>query len=253
MHDPYLIEAYSSEWYLMNTMSLIGILFFLGFFYVLFNHKYFKSRKLENKVTKFLGCLLLTRLLVYHSYAISTGVWDINHSLPFHLCGISSLLCIGILFRYNQLIYEFLILLGAPGALWSFLTPEIHISEPWYMYFDYFLSHSAIIFVPVYLTICLNKKPRALSYCKIFIIVNIFVVPIVGIINILIKNISNSDIVNYMYLMRPPQAENPFIVEGWMYVLVMEITAFMHMFLIYSIFMLFNKFRKAFTLKERFA
>ena len=121
------------------------------------------------------------------------------------------------------------------------------------MYLDYFVSHSAIIFVPIFLTICLNKKPRQLSHLKIFIIINIFVIPFVAIANIMVKNIFNSTSVNYMYLMHPPQAENPFVIDGWMYMLIMEITAFIHMFLIYSIFIFISKFKNKTNPKERFA
>ena len=188
-----------------------------------------------------------------HIISFSVGSWDINHSLPFHLCGISSVLSIIILFKYNQLIYEFLILLGAPGALWSFLTPQINVHEPLYMYVDYFISHAAIIFVPIFLTVFLNKRPQPLSYLKIFFIVNILVMPIVGIINIMIKKIFNSEVVNYMYLMRPPLAENPFIVDSWSYMIVLEFTAFMHMILIYSIFVIFSKFRGSYNLERSFS
>jgi len=251
MYDSYLIDVYSSEWYFVNIVSAISVIALLGVFYFILNSKYIKENELEQKITKTIGFFLLFRLLMYHSYASYTGVWDINHSLPFHLCGISSVLCVVVMLRYNQLIYEFLILLGAPGALWAFLTPEIHISEPWYMYFDYFVSHAAIIFIPLYLTICLNKRPRPLSYFKIFILMNVFVMPLVAIINIMIKSIYNSEIVNYMYLMRPTQAENPFIIGGWMYMVVMELTAFIHMFIIYSLFVIFYMFRNKINIKER--
>jgi len=217
--------------------------------YFVLKNKYIDS----DKFTIILGFLLLFRFLISQTYQISSGVWDINHSLPLHLCGISSILSIFILFRYNQTLYEYLVLLGAPGALWSFLTPEINISEPSYMYVDYFISHAAIIFTPLYLTVCLHKKPRLLSYLRIFIVMNIFVMPFVAILNIMIKNIFNSTAVNYMYLMHPPQAENPFVADGWMYMLVLEITAFAHMFLIYSIFIFISKFKNKTNPRERFA
>ena len=77
--------------------------------------------------------------------------------------------------------------------------------------------------------------------------------PIVGLINVLIKKIFNSDVVNYMYLMRPPLADNPFIVDSWLYMIILEFTAFMHMILIYSIFVIFSKFRGNYNLERRFS
>ena len=253
MYDPYLIDAFSYEWYKVNFLSLIGTIAILLLVSIFLTSENFKNYKFKKKISTFLGILLLIRFVASHIFSSYFGSWDINHSLPFHLCGISSVLSIIILFKYNQFIYEFLILLGAPGALWSFLTPQINVYEPSYMYVDYFISHAAIIFVPIFLTIFLNKRPRPLSYLKILFIVNVLVMPIVGIINVMIKKIFNSDAVNYMYLMRPPIADNPFIVDSWLYIIVLEFTAFIHMILIYSIFIIFSKFRDNYNLERRFS
>ena len=253
MYDSYLIDAFSYEWYKVNILSLIGTVCLLLLISILLSIENFKEYRFKKKISRLLGFFLLIRFLVSNIFSYSVGSWDINHSLPFHLCGISSVLSIIILFKYNQFIYEFLVLLGAPGALWSFLTPQINVYEPSYMYVDYFISHSAIIFVPIFLTIFLNKRPRPLSYLKIFFIVNVLVIPIVGLINIMIKKIFNSDVVNYMYLIRPPLADNPFIVDSWLYMIILEFTAFMHMILIYSIFVFFSKFRGNYSLERRFS
>ena len=82
---------------------------------------------------------------------------------------------------------------------------------------------------------------------------NIFIMPLVAIVNIMIKNVFNSKIVNYMYLMHPPKADNPFVVDGWMYMIVMEMAAFAHMFLVYSIFVFMYKFRSKYSPERRFA
>ena len=114
------------------------------------------------------GVLILSRFFISQIYQLYNGLWVPDHSLPFHLCGISGILGGILLLRYNQSVYEFILLLGAPGALWSFLTPQMNILEigttfynPSFMYFDYFISHAAILFVPIYL-VCKNfSKPSA--------------------------------------------------------------------------------------------
>ena len=53
--------------------------------------------------------------------------------------------------------------------------------------------------------------------------------------------------------MRPSQADNPFMVEGWMYIVVIEFVAFMHMLIIYSFFMIFYAFKNKLNIKERLA
>ena len=144
----YLIEPFSLEWILTNFLSFTLIIFLLlSPRYILKNDLALNRKTLSYFFLVFLIC----RMLVFHLVALTLGVWDVEHILPFHLCGIASLMCIFILFKYNQSIYEFLLLLGMPGAVWALLTPQINIHEPFYMYIDYFINHAMIIFVPIFL------------------------------------------------------------------------------------------------------
>ena len=258
--DPYIIEIFTSEWYITNILSLLALLLFLTGCFFLLKSNFIKKNELERKFRKILGFLILSRFLISYIYQASNGLWNIEHSLPFHLCGISGIAGGILLLRYNQSLYEFVLLLGAPGALWSFITPQLNVLEPGagfynpsFMYLDYFISHAAIVFVPLYFTFFLGKKPRPLSYFKIFIKVNIFIVPIIALINIMISKIFNLKFVNYMYLMRPPEVDNPFIVDSSLYIAVMEFVAFMHMVIIYSFFIMAYKFKPTLNIKERIA
>ena len=122
------------------------------------------------------------------------------------------------------------------------------------MYIDYFISHAAILFVPLYLTFFLKKRPRPLSYYKVFIKANIIIIPSVAIINIIIKYLFRYSEVNYMYLMNAPKADNPFVIEGWpWYIGVIEFVAFIHMIIIYSLFLGFYKYGNKMIIKERIA
>lgn len=229
----YLIEPFSLEWILTNFLSFTLIIFLLlSPRYILKNDLALNRKTLSYFFLVFLIC----RMLVFHLVALTLGVWDVEHILPFHLCGIASLMCIFILFKYNQSIYEFLLLLGMPGAVWALLTPQINIHEPFYMYIDYFINHAMIIFVPIYLTFYHGKKPRKKSYLKIFITMNLLVIPLVLVINIFLKKFLSVESVNYMYLMSPPQADNPLIINGWSYMIGLELVALIHMFLVYSFF-----------------
>ena len=172
----HIIEMFSYEWYYTNTLSLFALIAFLIITSLILKSRFIQKNKLEIKFTQLLGVLILSRFLISYIYQISNNLWAIEHSLPFHLCGISGILGGILLLRYNQSIYEFVLLLGLPGALWSFLTPQMNILEngaglysPSFMYFDYFISHAAILFAPLYLTFFLEKRPRPLSYYKVFI------------------------------------------------------------------------------------
>ena len=258
-HSSYTINMFDYEWYYTNIASFLSIFVVLIICYSILNLYYVKKNKLELKITQLLGVLILARFLSSQIYQLYFGIWDPSHSLPFHLCGISELASGLLLIKYNQSIYEFLLLLGAPGAIWSFLTPQINLLEqgagfynPTFMYVNYFISHAAIIFTPLYLTFILSKRPRPLSYFKVFINSNIILVPLASIVNIIIYySFENYKSVNYMYLMARPEAENPFIIGGWpWYILSIEIVGFLHMILIYYLFVSIKSIKRNVVLKR---
>ena len=57
-----------------------------------------------------------------------------------------------------------------------------------------------------------------------------------------------------MYLMYAPKADNPFIIDIWpWYIGVMEIVAFAHMVIIYSMFTGIQKIKNKINIKEKLA
>ena len=258
-HSPYTIDMFNYEWYFTNTVSFSGLFIFLTLSYFVLNSQYVKKNNLEIKITQLFGVLILSRFLISQIYQLYNGIWNPVHSLPFHLCGISGIAAGVLLIKYNQSLYEFVLLLGAPGALWSFLTPQFTLlesgagfSNPSFLYFDYFISHGAIIFAPLYLTFFMNKRPRPLSYFKVFIKSNIILVPFASIMNIIIYYLfENYKAVNYMYLMAPPEVENPFIIGDWpWYIISVEMVGFLHMVLIYYLFIGIKSIKRNIVLKK---
>ena len=87
---------------------------------------------------------------------------------------------------------------------------------------------------------------------KVFIKTNLLIIPIVSVINVVIKYLFNSPAVNYMYLMSAPKADNPFVIEAWpWHIGVMEVVAFIHMIVIYSFFLGAYKFKNKINIKEK--
>jgi len=256
VEKPLIISVFSTEWYLANYFSLMGLIFLLSISYLIVNSRYIRQNNFQVKVTRFLGFLILTRFTCSQFYQIIYDpiLWDVNHSLPFHLCGISGILSGFILIRYNQSLYEFVLLLGAPGAIWSFLTPQINIPNPSFMYYDYFVSHVLIIFAPLYLTLILNKSPRKGSWQSVFLNTNLFLIPAVFAINIFLYYGLGYKDVNYIYLMKAPQAENPFIFGKWpFYIIGLQVMGFIHIVLIYFLVKKYNIIRSYFQINKRIA
>ena len=251
---PHIISVFSQEWYFSNSLSFLGLIFFLTLFYIVVKSDYIQKNNLSFKITQILGCLILLRWIVSQCYQVfhSPILWDVNHSLPFHLCGISGIISGLILIKFNQSLYEFVLLLGAPGALWSFITPQINIYNTPFMYFDYFLSHSLILFSPLYLAIIFNKKPRTGAWRSVFIKTNVIILPIVFFINFIIYYVFGFEEVNYIYLMSAPEAENPFVLGDWpFYIIGLQIVAFIHIILIYYLFNNYSRLKNYIQLNRR--
>ena len=137
------------------------------------------------------------------------GSWTIESSLPLQLCGISSVISAIVLLRFNQYLYEFLVLLGVAGAIHSFLTPEFTTGMQGFLFYDYYIAHGGIILSALYLTYVQGHKPRIGSWLNVFCASQLLVI-VASLFNILLES-------NYMYTCQKPIAENPLIFGQWPY------------------------------------
>tara|TARA_B100001029_G_scaffold178749_1_gene186225 strand:+ start:138 stop:827 length:690 start_codon:yes stop_codon:yes gene_type:complete len=213
------LEVFSQLWWQSNivTVSIIFIFLLVG-----------KLINLKNKeiVAKFIGTILISRSIGVHFYWDYLGIWNIQSSLPLHLCGISAILSGIVLFWRNQLAYECLFYWGITGAFHSLLTPEFTIGMDGLLFYEYYLSHGGILLSALYLTIVIGMKPRFGSWWKIFLFSQLLI-PIIGSINWYIN-------ANYMYLCIKPIANNPFLIGEWpWYIIGIEFAALIHFFIIY--------------------
>ena len=213
------LEIFSSLWWQSNTITflLILTLLFLG-----------KCIKVNNreKLARFIGMVLIMRTVGIHFYWSHLGIWTIESSLPFHLCGLSAILSGIVLFWRNQLAYECLYYWGIVGAFHSLLTPEFTIGRNGLLFYEYYLSHGGIILSALYLTFLLGMRPRKGSWLKIFLWSQLLI-PIIGCINWILKS-------NYMYLCIKPIANNPFLIGEWpWYIIGIEFAAILHFIIVY--------------------
>lgn len=201
--------------------------------------------KLDDKnksiFTKFLGVLFFVRFIFLHGYMVGLGHWDVLNSLPLHLCGISSLVIIFIMFKYNQSMYEYLVLLGIPSAIHSILTPQFINGWDGYYFPEFYLSHGAILLAPLYLSINYDYKLRVSSWFTAFrngLILALFI----GVINLVIAYFYGT-MPNYLYLCQAPIADNPllFTTDWPYYFFILVIFMFIHIIIIYYIFKLIGK------------
>tara|TARA_X000001036_G_scaffold172798_1_gene163411 strand:- start:3420 stop:4145 length:726 start_codon:yes stop_codon:yes gene_type:complete len=214
------------------TIACIALIVLIG---------YNLNDKNKSFFTKFLGVLFFVRFIFLHGYMVGLGHWDILNSLPLHLCGISSLVIIFIMFKYNQSMYEYLVLLGIPSAIHSILTPQFINGWDGYYFPEFYLSHGAILLAPLYLSINYGYKLRISSWMTAFrngLILTLFI----GLINLTIAYFYGM-MPNYLYLCQAPIAENPLLfTTQWPYYFFVLVTfMFIHIIIIYYIFKLIGK------------
>ncbi len=185
---------------------------------------------------KAVAIILIARAILVHPYVQYTVGWNMESSLPLHLCGLSAILSGIVLLVRKQLMFELLYFWGIPGAFHSLVTPEF--TQGWHglMFIEYYISHGGIILSALMCTILLGLKPRKGSWWKIFLGSQILL-PIIGGINWLLG-------ANYMYICAPPIVDNPFIIGDFPeHIIGLEIAGLLHFALVYVPYGL--KYRKA--------
>jgi len=130
-------------------------------------------------------------------------------SLPFHLCGISKIAAVVLLFYYNQRWFEFTLLLGMGGALQSIFTPQLEVPRSTFALIEYYFSHGVIILTPLYLFYVKGNRVRYKSWLYTYIM-GLVVLAIVGVINYFTGG-------NYIYLCVKPMVDNPLLIGPWPY------------------------------------
>ena len=201
-------------------------------------------KKYKNHFTLFLGFLFFARFVFLHGYMVGIGHWDIHNSLPLHLCGINSIICIILMFKFNQSLYEYLVLLGIPSAFHSILTPQFINGWDGYYFPEFYLSHGIIFLVPLYLTIVNGYSLRSNAWKNSFIY-GLITVALVGITNLVISFFTGV-LPNYMYTCEAPIADNPLIMttEWPSYYLILTTFTFVHILIVFYVFRLFGRVDK---------
>ncbi len=219
MIAPSIIEPLSNIWWtgIIMSISFIFIILQLG------------TRIPPDKRKILMVALGLVLILVeffQQIYLYRLGIWKLESSLPIHLCGISGILAGIMLLRPIQLGFEFLALMGSAGALHGLLTPQLNHGDMTYLIYKYYISHTGIILVPLFLAVVQGFRIRVLAWLKVGGICQVLILLLV-IVNYFIES-------NYMYLSERPLVNNPMIVGEWpWYILGFEFMGAIHILAFY--------------------
>lgn len=216
-HDT--IPLFGVLWFKANTITVLVIVAIIMI-----------ARRIPKQYIKyystFLGALIILRAISQHLYQIVHGTWNVQSSVPLHLCGLSAIIAGIVMFYRPQWLFEILFYWGIPGAFHSLLTPEFTIGSEGWLFYDYYFEHGGIWLGAFYLIFVYGMKPRKGSWWRIFVYSQLLVI-VIGVFN-------QAFDANYMYLCAKPIVENPFIIGEWpWYILGIELAGLLHFLIIY--------------------
>ena len=159
------------------------------------------------------------------SYVLSDN-YILATNLPLQLCSISGILAGVVVFYRKQILLEFLYFFGIVGFIHSILTPEFTGGTSTWNIFDYYVGHSMLFIVPIFLMMFYGFRLRKNAWWTSFIYLQLIVV-IVSQANVIIGNNAN-----YMYLAEAPIADNIFILQDPYHILGFELAALAHFYLL---------------------
>ena len=219
----YVIEFMTDEWRTWTLFSLI----FISVPLILAR---FLNRTQKIQVTYLIGVIMILDFLTENGGYIMSGTWDVQYNLPIQLCGISSLICCVLPFIKNKdKLFQFVYYTGVIGGIMAILTPQMNYFDGSLRYYlNYYVSHSLIIVLPIFMFLHLDLKLPKFSWFKIWIHLNILMAIIMP-INFLLDS-------NYMYVNAAPEVSNPLVIGEWpYYLLIWEPLVMIITYLIYAI------------------
>ncbi len=219
----YTIEILSEEW-VRNT-----IVSFLIIFSILALAR-FSTKQQNIYFTYFMGVVIFLSSIISPIRTYISGNFSIALDLPFHLCGISALICSVIPFvKKKQGLFDFVFYTGIIGGIMGILTPQMtDYDGSFYVYFVFYVRHIIIFTMPIFLLQNLNLKLSKKSMIKTFLILNLMLVFIMPF------NFYTGG--NYMYLAEPPQVNNPLVIGQWpIYILWFEVFVIIFLITLYNL------------------
>lgn len=191
----------------------------------------FRKRLMDEKANKLFRHVLAAFISIQQAsiyiWYTAAGEWSLELTLPLQLCDLSLFLTIAVLLTRNQLLSELLYYWGLGGATQAMLTPSIGpYTFPHFVYYQYFISHWAILFVCVFILAVDKFRPSRKSVIRTFLITNAYAA-IIFPINLLTGG-------NYLFLSWKPEISLLDLLGPWpWYILSLEGVALVLFILMY--------------------
>ena len=160
---------------------------------------------------KGLAVFIALNYAFYHVSAAVLGDWSVQDSLPFHMCNLTQLMLIWHLLTGQQWAFRISAIWGPLGGIQALFTPGIEADYWFPLVVQFFVSHSLVVLVPIYLMVRAGRRlPKRFFW------------PIIGythLVALVLHLINRSLNSNYMYVNQPPPVDHPLLHGSWPYYL----------------------------------
>jgi hypothetical integral membrane protein (TIGR02206 family) len=171
----------------------------------------------QNRISRhILAAFISIQQASIYIWYTAAGEWSPAVTLPLQLCDLSLFLTIAVLLTRNQLLSELLYYWGLGGATQAMLTPSIGpYTFPHFVYYQFFISHWAILFVCVYMLAVDRFRPSPKSVKRTFLITNAYAALIIP-----VNKLTGG---NYLFLSQKPDVSLLDLLGPWpWYILSLE-------------------------------
>ncbi|MEK5070159.1 YwaF family protein [Sporosarcina sp. FSL K6-1508] len=177
-------------------MMAVGVLLFLISLLFILKKRVTIQPMSNRRIERLFALTLLAMEVLYHSWMIRTGRWDLSDSLPLELCSVSLIAAIILLWTGNRHLCDFVFFAGIGGAIQAMVTPVLDVGFPHFRYFHFFYTHIGIIVTALYFTWMKGYRPTFKGILKTMAALNILL-PVIVFANISFQG-------NYMFLRKKP-------------------------------------------------
>ena len=187
------------DMYTPMHLLMLGIFVLLVVLFFVYKNKIYNSKYEKEIRYGFSGFLILLQLYMIVSDAIAGKIY-----IPFHLCTISLILTIILLFTNNKKIFTLVFFTGIIGGIVTFAIPELaHNGYNRFRFYEFIIAHTAIILVPIYYLT--NHKFKITKKGFLFTMISVNVVGFLMLpVNMLLRAVYDPE-ANYMFSYGPPK------------------------------------------------
>jgi hypothetical integral membrane protein (TIGR02206 family) len=144
-----------------------------------------------------IGAALAWDIVAYSVGEGVAGTWTAKTDLPLALCNAAVVVAAVACFFQLPTLVEITYFIGLAGTLQAVLTPDLSVSFPHLVFFEYLIGHLGIVFAAVFLVAGLGIKPRRGSVTRVLVVAALYTA-LVG----LVDGLTGAD---YMFLASPPR------------------------------------------------